>query len=804
MGKPMKNRILCIALALSLLAAIFVALPTRGAIDYTGSVRPMDNTGHYKDAWLAGDPLYVNVSLYLRGTLVDDTVRIEIQSPSGGLYTWMYGDTNQPVTGFYNSTVAPTQHMHVPTPSGPVGVFYVVAYHDASDTLLASWPITVRSQALTLVPAPAASAYYPGEQIQITWVTTHSTDLFYMHVYNATGVTFVNWSRQVTTVDGWWSTIWTIDANMPDGTYWINARDEATHAFLSPTISFQVQKYGLNILLERTHYMPGETAKITYLVFETATLLPYPGVTITFSSDWLNKTGNKTWLNGTLAGDNGVQEFVIPTNIALYSDINITYWANESTRSAEVHILLVLDQLFATLSVASGPYKPGDTVVATVSARVGPDDLPGAAVNLRVERNGTDLPAYAAENLTTDLAGDASHAFILDSASPQDGYIVTAVVSASGYSVTKKASFYVQWGGSLTVQWDKVFYFSGDTATASFKAVWNNQLIETPSIGYQIYKNTQLLATGNSSGEDVSVSIPAGFRGEISINASLNYNGNILKHEDVSAVVYNAAVVLSPEMTTYSPGNTVTWNYEVVSDLSSVTLTYKVKDATGVIVATGDLSGMSGSFELVVPTDHPSTSYVAQVTLTDASGLYETASSTVTMQPDYALKIWAGKSGYMTGEFKPGQTVKVHYSINSFVNEPLPVYEISLWATTIFGLMMPPDQVQVFQVTEATGVVSFDLPKDTPLGEVYIMGELYDPVSDDDLSEDVTQIAVNTQLSGWDKSVAGMSAISFTLLVLIIIMILLLIIVPYLKGRMGAPKATAEPAKVEPPPPASP
>jgi hypothetical protein len=147
--------------------------------------------------------------------------------------------------------------------------------------------------------------------------------------------------------------------------------------------------------------------------------------------------------------------------------------------------------------------------------------------------------------------------------------------------------------------------------------------------------------------------------------------------------------------------------------------------------------------------------------------------------------------------------VKVHYSINSFVNEPLPVYEISLWATTIFGLMAPPDQIQVFQVTEATGVVSFELQKDSPLGEVYIMAELYDPVSDDDLSEDVTQIAVNTQLSGWDKSVAGMSAISFTLLVLIIIMILLLIIVPYLKGRMGAPKA-AEPAKVEPPPPASP
>jgi hypothetical protein len=87
------------------------------------------------------------------------------------------------------------------------------------------------------------------------------------------------------------------------------------------------------------------------------------------------------------------------------------------------------------------------------------------------------------------------------------------------------------------------------------------------------------------------------------------------------------------------------------------------------------------------------------------------------------------------------------------------------------------------------------------MGQIYIYGGLYDPVQDENLGSDTTQVVINAQLSGWDKSVAGMSAISFTLLILIVIMILLLIIVPFLKGRMGAPKA-AEPAKVEPPPPA--
>jgi uncharacterized SAM-binding protein YcdF (DUF218 family) len=46
-----------------------------------------------------------------------------------------------------------------------------------------------------------------------------------------------------------------------------------------------------------------------------------------------------------------------------------------------------------------------------------------------------------------------------------------------------------------------------------------------------------------------------------------------------------------------------------------------------------------------------------------------------------------------------------------------------------------------------------------------------------------------------------MSAINFTILVLLIIMILLLIVMPFLRGRMGAPKTPPEPAKVEPPPP---
>ena len=793
----MKNRIVSIALVLSLLAAVFVALPTKGAIDYTGGVRTMDITGQPKDAFFEGEALYVNVTLKNRGTLVDDGIRVELQSANGLVtYDTIYDDTNRPVTGYYNSTIIPRDSLYVPGITGPMAVFNIVAYHDATDTVLAIVPITVRELALKMMPA--TGPYYPGEEVTITWTTTATTTLFYMHIINETGITKVNWSRQSTTVDGWWSTVWNIDANMADGTYRLRARSEASHSTLSPTIAFQVQKYSLSVQPDRDptwpyepHYLTGETAKLNYLVYETSTFMPYAGVSITYSSDWLNSSGNKTWSNGSLTGDSGVQEFLVPTDIALYSDINITYWANESSRSASQKLVLYIDQLFATLAVNAGPYKPGDMVLATVTVKVGPDLVSGASVNVKVERNGTEITSYAAQNLTTDLQGEAKHTFALADASAQDGYIVTAVVTKAGYSVTKKASFYVQWGGSLTVQFDKLYYFSGDTASVSFKAVWNNLMIEDPSIGYQVYAASGLLSTGNTTGQDVTVTIPDDYYGSLTVSARANYDGNLLSGSDV-AQVYFAMIVLTPAVTTYSPGDTVTFNYEVVGGLSSASISYKIRDSALVNVAAGDLSGMSGSFEFVVPVEHPSSSYRADVTLTDSGGRYASADSTVGIIHDFELKIWSGKSGYTSGEFKPGQTVKVHYSISSYQQEDRPVYVIVLsddWS----------NEDSLYQVTASSGVISYKLPADTPKGELEITAALWDGVLEDDLSDDSTKVVVNDQLSGWDRSVAGMSASNFIILVLIIIMILLLIVMPFLKARMEAPKAP-KPEPVPPPP----
>jgi len=137
--------------------------------------------------------------------------------------------------------------------------------------------------------------------------------------------------------------------------------------------------------------------------------------------------------------------------------------------------------------------------------------------------------------------------------------------------------------------------------------------------------------------------------------------------------------------------------------------------------------------------------------------------------------------------------VTVHYTIDVYVQEHLPAYllEVGNWydSTTFF-----------VSVTEPEGTFTVEIPDDAPNGEFGIWADLYDPLTDDHLWSDNTKVVVNSQLSGWDKSVGGMSASDFTILVLIVIMILLLIVMPFLKAKMGAKKEEATP----PAPPAEP
>jgi hypothetical protein len=222
-----------------------------------------------------------------------------------------------------------------------------------------------------------------------------------------------------------------------------------------------------------------------------------------------------------------------------------------------------------------------------------------------------------------------------------------------------------------------------------------------------------------------------------------------------------------------------------------------VYDEDDIRVASEELTlGLTGEFEFEVPEEAASESYLAVVIVQTEGGVLVWAENEVTLLEDYELQVWVGKSKYASGEFKPGATISIHYNIIAASGVQLPVYKLRISAD-----FDPIDHV--FLVSDPEGSVEYTLADDAPTGELWFSAYLYDGYDEDmwsSLDYDYGQVQINNRLSAWDRSIGGMAASDFLIMLLIVIMILLLIILPFLKSRMGAPKA----AKVEPPPPTPP
>lgn len=790
MGKPMKSRILGIVLALCMLGAVFAAFPVSGAVHYTGSVVTTDNAGAPKTTFFRGDPVYVNAELKEDGVPYDGYVRVALVRTTDGWTASSYYDwTDDPDVGWNNGSVSGHSLWTGAGFTGELMTYDVVLTYGGQE--IARTPITVTNLGLTL--SPDSDMYYPGEEVQITFVTTHTTDVFYVQIVNETGATMANWTGQVA-LTGFWTALWTIAADFPDGDFMLYVRDASSHAAWAST-DITVQKYAMLADADRNGYLPGETAKITYVVFDVATMTPYTAVVIEYSAWWLNNSGNDTWLNGTLGMSSGVQEFVIPADIALYSNVYITYWANESTtRSYETTVTLYVGLMSTSVSLWAGPYMPGDDVYVYVQAYAYGYGLPNALVDIKVERNGTAIAAYGADDIATDMNGQVTHSFKLAADAAEGSYIVNITVSKLSYTANRLANFNVRWDGDLMLSLDKAYYYSGDVVTMTFRTIWNNQDVVGKSVAYIVYASYGVMTTGSTSTDTAQFTIPTDYFGWIEVEATVNVDGYMLE-DDEGADVYFANIILTPQNDKYKQGDTIKFDFQILTSLTTGTLAWQIFDDDGVLVASGAPAfAMSGSFSYTVPSTNPSPNYYAEIKMTTSTGAVRTANAWVSIIEDYQLSIWVGKSGYASGEFKPGQTVSIHYSINVYTYDHLPAYRIELYNSW-------DDTTTTVLVTEPSGTIDWKVPKDAPSSWMTIWADLYDPVTGAHLWEDGTVFDVNNQLSAWDRSVGGMSAIDFTLLVLIVIMILLLIIVPFLKGRMGAPKAESAPPPAEPPKP---
>jgi hypothetical protein len=800
----MKNRILTIALALSLLATVFVAFPTTAAYDYTGSLVTTDDDGVLKSTYVQGEPVYVNVETRYHGDLSAEDIYVVLETTGGSQYSWFYEYTDDPVVGWYNSSEA-TAGVHTLNTghwiNGEEVIYYVIAYETSDWTELGRTTIVVMAAGLTVDPDPVyisgygSVGYYPGQTLTVTLVTTHMTDMFYVQIVNETDVTVQNWTAQIAPA-GFWTADWTIPAAIADGVYRIQVRDSGTHGIWN-TYFLEIQKYWFNIEPQRGNYLPGETAKMDYFTLDIATLGDELGVSITFAARWWNTTDAAQWLNGTLPGSKGTQELPIPaTDIATWQGVEIFYWANETGRCSEAYIWLDLDQLSANMYLNNNWFYSGEMVAVTVEANVGGDAIEGAQVDIYVRNNASVLAAYSTPTtLLTGPDGTVTHTFVLVDNADTGIYTVDATVTMLGFSTVAAQTLTVSDWGGLSMTFNKYTYMPGETVVMTFLPTWNGVEVTVPIIAYNVWTDDGLLLVGNTTTLSAEFAIPEEYSdGWIWAYATGYFEGNSLTSY-AEAWVEEAALLLVSDVDSYRPGDTITWTWEIVGPVESGTLSYRVYDYWGIIVLSESPEfATSGSFSVDVPETDAGWGYYAVMYASSTTGFYDEAWANAYMVDDNELRVWVEKSGYFDGSFKPGQTVKIHYEIGVYWYDPLPMYGI--WV----GCDFDPIGVMFF-VTETDGVIEYTLPDDSPAGFLGLNVELWDPVADDELSDDVATVTVNTQLSGWDKSVAGMAAIDFTVLVLLVVMILLLIIVPFLKARPPKAAASEVPPPVESPKP---
>ncbi len=805
MGKPMRSRILTIALALSLLATAFVAFPTTAAYDYTGSVATTNDTGAPKYVYIQGEQVYVNVEVRYHGELSPEDIRVRLQPVNMGWTSQIVTVANDPVDGWYNSSVAVSGLTLSTTGFGiheDEIVCYVIAYESSTMTELDRTTILVQDDGFTVDPDPifvsgiGTVGYYPGQTLDITMITSRMTEMFYVQIVNETGTTVQNWTAQIAPT-GYWHATWTIPTTLESGGYTIMVRDSTTHLPWPYPYEhdFDVRSFVFGVIPERDSYLLGEVARMQVITIDLATLGPAVGVTVSFSAHWYNASDGDQWLNSTLVDSMGVHELQIPaSDVATWWGIEIDYTATLSGRAEEAYVWLDFAQMSATVNTNWGGYIPGDIVAVTVEATIDGYPLQDGAVDISVSKNGTKLDAYSVSGLMTDLDGIIAYAFKLSPDAAIGAYSVEVTVSKVGSSTVAATVFYVNAWGSLSTRFDKDYYISGETMFITYEAYWQGMQVYLDSMMVTVETDWGLLSIGNTSTMAFTAELPTDYVGDVWVYAT-GYYGDVVFNAFAMTEVKGVGIVVLPNKETFEPGDTLTFTWNVIGPVSNGTLNYILYSDSVYIESASPAFALTGTVTFDVPLIDPEDYYGVWISLLTDTGSYSEDSASANIADDGQLSIWVEKSKYADGSFKPGQTVKIQYEIFNFWTAPLPMYVL------VVSCDYDPTEVNIF-VTEASGVVEYTLPADLSTGMLEIDVELLDPTDMSNLSDDSTTVMVNNRLSAWDTSIGGLAASDFLIMLLIVVMIIVLIVMPFIKGRQ--PKTEAPVVEEPLPPPAEP
>ncbi len=517
----------------------------------------------------------------------------------------------------------------------------------------------------------------------------------------------------------------------------------------SYSTSFTVSTYYVSTYSDRSVYLPGEPAVVSYRATATVNGSPIASVRsvqATASYRNINNVFVPIFSGSNLADAvTGNLSLTMPVNASRGSRVVVTVYMNQSGNiSEEATAYLYAGILQApVLNLYSCPDQCATGVLAANSVGIlavndlltsnGPTEpAAGATVHFAFRSGGiylTNVPGSPPATTTTNTSGETSVAFVANTTvflpTKVNGVLVSVtdpwyLNETANSSLNFSVAAPTPGIAGVTVVLNQGQYYSGDSVSAT----WTIGGYGTNA--YQGYHATQWFAYASSSGDLLALGtltsssatgqlqfrLPSSFTGAFSVvvDAS-NQTGQVGGVAD--ATVAAPALLITPSELEYNPGDTLTFQVTPQGSVfQGATLWMSLTGGSSATpIAAGTMSG--SSFSYTVPRGAVPASLTFSVVAQSSSlGILATNQISVTEASGYALVVGiATSSQYVDGSFQPGESVQISYSILSY-GAPAPSQSYSIEVLPIFSAT----GAGAAAVTAASGSIAYTLPSNSPAG----------------------------------------------------------------------------------------
>jgi len=650
--------------------------------------------------------------------------------------------------------------------------------------------------------------YVPTEQMTIT-IYADPGDVVDLEIYRDSGGgprTSLYQFDDVTLATGASSKVvtWDVPANARDANdYWVGVYDSGFFeggGLGGPLqlYAFWVYAYWFNAWIDRSGYLPGDTAAVGWSAtwIKNGSAAPPGEGSVQAYDDTATRIGTRA-----LNASEGTFAFGVPATMGPDAFGPVYFWFNDT---AGLHpqrwtLFYYVGDLGAIVQTGV-TYRPGEVVDVDIWTKVtnppaGPrfSDPPARGVSLNITvleiATGAEVPAYGATGVATDLNGYARHVFRLsDTAAEGDYQVQVRATSSGGRGASQSVSFAVASPIEMSVvlAFDRTDYASGDTATATATVFRTEPATYTYAWRVLDAGSGAILAADASAGASYAFPIPTGFAGTLRFEVSANDGaGNVVTTTRTVTVRYGY-LSLSLNRPEYEAGDTLTVTFSLRSNaITSPTYFYEVREPDGDVVASGTATGSSASF--TVP-DPAVDEYTFVVTASQGGRTAEGQISALEVD-GYLLTIELDKPSYL-----PGETIRIHYVLSARGDSPMPS-QFDFFASLGTFLGAPLAEVVT---TSPEGDLYVTVPQGTSSGDVLLF------VGEDGTGSMVLEtVRIGATNTFWTTEIAGIPLFA-VLLGLLVVLLLLVTFVLWRRGGAGARMAPAAGKPVPPPPPSGP